>query len=95
MRGLFHIDYVVGLHNIHVIHVLNYRLNVIDFLCVQNTINCFSAHFQYHYQTQKNKSFSKEKTVTSYCLNIDNMIRIPTSKAKKRITSSNLFVNFI
>ena len=61
MRGLFYIDYVVGLHNIYVIHVLNYRLNVIDFPCVQNTINCFSAHFQYYYKTQKNKSFSKKK----------------------------------
>lgn len=31
---LFYIDHVVGLHNIHVLHVLNYTVNIIDNLTI-------------------------------------------------------------
>ena len=33
---LFHVDYVDGLHNIHVIYILNYTKHVSDFLCIPN-----------------------------------------------------------
>ena len=33
---LFHVDYVVGLHNIHVIYILNYTKHFSDFLCITN-----------------------------------------------------------
>ena len=39
--ALFYFDYVIILHNIHAIHVLNYARNVSDFLCILNAKKCF------------------------------------------------------
>ena len=52
---LFYFDYVIILHNIHVIHVLNYARNVSDFFVHTKRQKTFLAHFQGQYQTQKNE----------------------------------------
>lgn len=43
---LFYIDYVVDLHNIHVVHVLNGIRNVSDYFVHTKTLKSYLAHFQ-------------------------------------------------
>lgn len=55
---LFYIDYVVGLHNIHVLYVLNYTVDIIDNLTtsifLSSTKKRFPTHFRGYCQTQEN-----------------------------------------
>ena len=59
---LFNIDYVVVLHNIHFIYVLNYTKNVSDFLCIPNTIKHFKPIFKVCTKHRKIRWFSRKMT---------------------------------
>ena len=57
---VFNIDYVDVLHNIRVIYVLNYTRNVIDFLCIPNTIKHFMLIFKVSTKHRKIRWFSRK-----------------------------------
>ena len=57
---LVNIDYVDVLHNIRVIYVLNYTRNVIDFLCIPNTIKHFKLIFKVSTKHRKIRWFSRK-----------------------------------
>ena len=57
---LFDIDYVVVLHNMHFIYVLNYTRNVSDFLCIPNTIKHFKLIFKVSTKYRKIRWFFRK-----------------------------------
>ena len=57
---LFNIDYVVVLHNMRFIYVLNYTRNVSDFLCIPNTIKHFKLIFKVSTKYRKIRWFFRK-----------------------------------